>query len=98
MGADFTIRLVPGGIYLSCIGRRYHRGGSQTNADRIKESNLDRMALCNQQKNNHRLRAELSQVKIPVLVISGDEDKDNGSSLELSKMLRYSTAKLFRKT
>ncbi len=62
--------------------------------DRIKESNLDRMALCNQQKEQPSTsRVELSQVKIPVLVISGDEDKDNGSSLELSKMLRYSTYK-----
>jgi pimeloyl-ACP methyl ester carboxylesterase len=58
----------------------------------VKDSGLDQQALALLQKEQPSTSAEeLQQVQIPVLVICGFEDEDNGSSKELSKLIPYAS-------
>ncbi len=60
--------------------------------DYVKQQNLDQLALAYLQKEQPSTSKEaLGKVKQPVLVISGDEDIDNGSAVELSKLLPNSS-------
>jgi pimeloyl-ACP methyl ester carboxylesterase len=55
---------------------------------RIKELGLDQQALaCMQKEQPSTSREELGAVKQPVLIICGDKDDDNGSSLALVKLI-----------
>jgi len=58
----------------------------------VKQQGLDTMALAYMQKYQPSTSPEeLEKVKKPVLVICGEQDSDNGSALELSKMFASST-------
>jgi len=55
---------------------------------RVKESGLDQQALaCMQKEQPSTSKEELGAIKQPVLIICGDKDDDNGSSLELVKLI-----------
>jgi pimeloyl-ACP methyl ester carboxylesterase len=57
----------------------------------VQESGLDQTALAFSQKEQPVTRPqELAKVQHPVLVISGDEDNDNGSAEELARLLKHS--------
>ena len=59
---------------------------------RIKDNGLDQEALaCLQGAQPHTTAKEFSEVTQPVLVICGDEDKDNGSSEELASVIPHAT-------
>jgi len=61
---------------------------------RVKETGLDQEALACQQKEQPSTSIEeFKKVKKPVLVICGDNDSDNGSALELSKVIPKSVYK-----
>ncbi|WP_423148986.1 alpha/beta fold hydrolase [Rubrolithibacter danxiaensis] len=54
----------------------------------IKQRGLDQQSLAFQQKEQPSTSpAELAKIKIPVLLISGDQDSDNGSAKELSELI-----------
>lgn len=54
----------------------------------VKESGLDQQALAMLQKEQPSTSAkELSAIRIPVLVIAGDHDSDNGSASTLSSLI-----------
>ncbi len=58
----------------------------------VKESGLDQQALaCMQKEQPSTSKAELAAIKQSVLIICGDHDDDNGSSLELVKLMPAST-------
>ncbi|AHM60085.1 alpha/beta hydrolase fold protein [Flammeovirgaceae bacterium 311] len=60
----------------------------------VEESGLDRQTLAFQQEAQPSTSpAELAKVKMPVLVISGHEDNDNGSAEALAKLLPKATVK-----
>ena len=55
---------------------------------RVKELGLDQQALaCMQKEQPSTSKEELAAIKQPVLIICGDIDEDNGSSLELVKLI-----------
>jgi len=55
---------------------------------RVKEMGLDQQALaCMQKEQPSTSKEALAAVKQPVLIICGDNDADNGSSLELVKLI-----------
>jgi len=55
---------------------------------RVQELGLDQQALaCMQKEQPSTSKQELNAVKQPVLIICGDKDSDNGSSLELVKII-----------
>ena len=57
----------------------------------VKESGRDQLALAYLQKEQPTTtEGELKKIKIPVLVICGDQDEDNGSSKELAALLQNS--------
>jgi len=92
MGADFTNPLWPRRIMF------YHalRGDSVPQLkgliDYVQQQNLDQLALAYLQRSQPSTSKEaLSKVTQPVLVISGSEDSDNGSAVELAKLLPNST-------
>ena len=56
----------------------------------VRQQGLDTLALAYMQKYQPSTSlAELAAVRQPVLVISGDQDTDNGSAGELAKMFRF---------
>ena len=60
----------------------------------VKNSGFDRQALAMQQKEQPSTSpAALGKIQQPVLVISGDEDEDNGSAKDLAKLLPHSVYK-----
>ncbi|QMU27334.1 alpha/beta fold hydrolase [Adhaeribacter radiodurans] len=60
----------------------------------VQERGLDRQSLTFQQQAQPSTSpAALAKVQIPVLVISGEEDNDNGSAEELGKLLPTATVK-----
>ena len=60
----------------------------------VRESGFDRQALAFQQQAQPSTPpAALAKVKIPVLVISGDQDNDNGSAEALAGLLPKATVK-----
>ena len=89
MGSDFTNPEWPRRIMF------YHVLAGDTTVTelesmvkRIEDTGLDRMALALSQKEQPSTsRRELAKVKIPVLVICGSEDSDNGSAGELSTLI-----------
>jgi pimeloyl-ACP methyl ester carboxylesterase len=61
--------------------------------DYVKQQHLDRLALAYLQRSQPSTSKEaLTQIKQPVLVISGDKDSDNGSAKELAKLLPNSSS------
>ncbi len=60
--------------------------------DYVQQQKLDQLALAWLQRSQPSTsKEELSKVKQPVLVISGDKDADNGSAGELAKLLQNSS-------
>ena len=58
----------------------------------VKEAGLDQQALaCMQKEQPSTSKAELAAIKQPVLIVCGDHDDDNGSSLELVKLIPTGT-------
>jgi len=56
----------------------------------VKDAGLDQQALaCLQKEQPSTSKAELAAVLQPVLVISGEQDSDNGSAAELAKLFKY---------
>lgn len=56
--------------------------------DYVQKSGLDQLALAYQQKEQPSTSAKsLSKIKKPVLVICGNEDKDNGMGVDLAKLI-----------
>ncbi len=56
----------------------------------VQDRNLDQVALAHQQKAQPATApTTLAKVKIPVLVISGKKDNDNGVAEDLAKLLPY---------
>jgi pimeloyl-ACP methyl ester carboxylesterase len=54
----------------------------------IKSQHFDNLALAYQQKYQPSTSPQqLARVRIPVLIVRGTEDKDNGSETELQKMI-----------
>ncbi len=91
MGADFTNPQWPRRIMF------YHalRGDSVPELEGmvryVKQQKLDQQALAYLQEfQPSTSRKALGRISQPVLVISGTEDKDNGSARELAGLLRYS--------
>lgn len=61
----------------------------------VKESGLDQQALAFlQQSQPSTSKAELHNLKKPVLVICGDKDSDNGSAKELADLIPKSKYKV----
>lgn len=92
MGADFTNPEWPRRIMF------YHalRGDSVPQlkglVDYVHQQKLDQLALAYLQRYQPSTsKEELIKVTKPVLVISGSEDSDNGSAVELAKLLPNST-------
>src|SRR6202142_4353721 len=92
MGADFTNPDWPRRIMF------YHalRGDSVPQLkgliEYVQQQKLDQLALAYLQRSQPSAsKEELNKVTQPVLVISGSEDSDNGSSHELAKLLPNST-------
>ncbi len=74
--------------------------GKETNADfenfkkSAQEQGLDLQTLLFQQQAQPSTSpAELAKIQIPILVISGQEDNDNGSAEELGKFFKTATVK-----
>lgn len=74
--------------------------GKKTNPDfeefkkTAREQGLDLQTLLFQQQAQPSTSPEeLGQVQIPILVISGQEDNDNGSAEELGKLFKTATVK-----
>jgi pimeloyl-ACP methyl ester carboxylesterase len=89
MGADFTDTAWPRRkmFYRALIGEDVPELVSMVKY--VKDSGLDQLALAYLQKSQPSTsKQELSRVSKPVLVISGDQDSDNGSSKELTALIR----------
>lgn len=92
MGTDFTNPQWPRRIMF------YHalRGDSVPElkgmVENVQKQKLDQVALAYLQRSQPSTsKKELSKISLPVLVISGIEDADNGSATELAKLLPNST-------
>jgi pimeloyl-ACP methyl ester carboxylesterase len=60
----------------------------------VKEQELDQQALAYMQKAQPSTsKDELSKIKIPVLIICGDKDSDNGSAKDLAALIQGSVFK-----
>ena len=58
---------------------------------RIQQAGQDQLALAMQQKEQPSATPEeLAHIQVPVLVVNGDHDKDNGSAEDLSRMIKNS--------
>ena len=56
--------------------------------DYVKQQHLDQLALAYLQRSQPSTSKEiLSKIKIPVLVVCGEKDSDNGSAADLAKLL-----------
>jgi len=92
MGADFTNPQWPRRImfYHALMGDSVPE--LQGAVDYVKQQGFDQLALAYLQKEQPSTsKEELSKITQPVLVISGDEDSDNGSSKALAKLLPNSS-------
>lgn len=92
MGADFTNPQWPRRImfYKALMGDSIPE--LKGVVDYVKQQGLDQLALAYLQKEQPSTsKEELSKVRQPVLVISGSEDSDNGSSHQLAALLPNST-------
>jgi pimeloyl-ACP methyl ester carboxylesterase len=88
MGADFTNPLWPRRLmfYRALNGEDVPELAGVVK--RVQENKLDQKALALLQKHQPTASAdELGAVKIPVLVICGDKDRDNGDPHALSRMI-----------
>lgn len=90
MGADFTNPNWPRRLMF------YHALSGDTVKElegvirHVQEAGLDQQALMLQQKYQPSTsKEELARIDIPVLVIAGDKDLDNGSAEELSTLLPH---------
>lgn len=94
MGADFTDPNWPRHLEFAAVFQgQAHRYPKYAGAvDYARKSGADTLALgLIQQAQASTSRAVLGKVKQPVLVISGDQDMDNGRADELAKILPNST-------
>ncbi|WP_421830360.1 alpha/beta fold hydrolase [Larkinella sp.] len=96
MGADFTDpnwarRMAFAELF---SGKAHLHPEFQGALNAAKTRGLDTLALGFQQQTQPSTSpVELSKVKIPVLIISGDQDEDNGRAGDLAKLLPNSTLK-----
>ncbi|WP_229312177.1 alpha/beta fold hydrolase [Larkinella punicea] len=96
MGADFTDpnwarRMAFAELF---SGKAHLHPEFQGALNAAKTRGLDTLALGFQQQTQPSTSpAELSKVKIPVLIISGDQDEDNGRAGDLAKLLPNATLK-----
>ena len=59
----------------------------------VEQRGLDRKVLAlMQQAQPSTSRAELGRVRQPVLVIAGDQDRDNGDAVELARLMPHATS------
>jgi len=92
MGADFTNPQWPRRMmfYRALMGDSIPELNGVVNY--VKQQGLDQLALAYLQKEQPSTsKEELHKIAQPVLVISGDQDADNGSAKELAKLLPNST-------
>jgi pimeloyl-ACP methyl ester carboxylesterase len=91
MGADFTNPMWPRriGIYEALM---YDSAkGYDDLKKRIINTGLDRLALAYQQKEQPSTsKEELAKVKQKVMILSGDQDRDDGSPEDLQQMIPHS--------
>ncbi|MBK6391667.1 MAG: alpha/beta hydrolase [Saprospiraceae bacterium] len=89
MGADFTNPDWPRRVlFYHVLAGDTIVESMQPMLDRIEHSGMDRVALSLQQKEQpYTSEITLGKLEHKVLVISGDEDFDNGSSKALSEMI-----------
>lgn len=96
MGADFTNPNWPRRMAFAELfsGKAHLHPEFQGALNSAKSRGLDTLAFgFQQQAQPSTSPAELSKVKIPVLIISGDQDEDNGRAGDLAKLLPNSTLK-----
>ncbi|HVZ57763.1 MAG TPA: alpha/beta hydrolase [Chitinophagaceae bacterium] len=96
MGADFTNPQWPRRLqfYRALRGDSVPELASMVRY--VDEQHLDRQALaCQQQEQPSTSREELARIRVPVLLVCGDQDTDNGSARELAALIPGS---LFRQT
>ena len=94
MGSDFTDPKWPRRemFYQALMGRDVKE--LEGMVKHVKESGLDQRALAYLQKAQPSTsKTELSKVKQPVIVVCGDNDKDNGSAPDLANMMPHATYK-----
>lgn len=94
MGAEFTNPEWPRRIqfYHALMGENEPELSSMV--DYVQKSGLDRLALAYQQKEQPSTsRESLAKINKPVMVICGDQDKDNGLGTELSALIPHSIFK-----
>lgn len=92
MGADFTDPRWPRRerFYRALLGDTVPELAAMVR--RVEETGLDRLALAYQQGAQPSTSpAELARVRRPVLVVSGDRDRDNGSAQELARLIPRAT-------
>ena len=59
----------------------------------VKQSGLDQQALaCQQKEQPSTSRKELGALRMPVLVVNGDKDRDNGNPEELAGLIQLTAA------
>lgn len=96
MGADFTNPNWPRRMAFAELfsGKAHLHPEFQGALNSARNRGLDTLALgFQQQAQPSTSPAELRTVNIPVLVISGDQDEDNGRAADLAKMLPKATLK-----
>ncbi len=93
MGADFTDRNWSRRLnFVEALTRPGSHPELQSAVDNAQRSGADMVALTRMQEAQPvTTPAELSRVKLPVLVIAGDEDTDNGRPADLAKLLPNAT-------
>lgn len=94
MGTDFTNPEWPRRIMFYHALRGDDIPEMKPVIDNITRQGLDRMALAWMQRSQPSTsQALLKKIKQPVLVICGEQDSDNGSAENLSKLFRHSVFK-----
>lgn len=67
----------------------------QAMVQNVKNQGLDQQALAYSQKAQPSTsKEELAKIKLPVLIICGDKDSDNGSAKELADLFKHPTYKI----
>jgi pimeloyl-ACP methyl ester carboxylesterase len=88
MGADFTDPLWPRRINFYNALMHDTVPGYESFRKYITSQKLDPLTLAYQQKEQPSTsKEELAKIKIPVLIICGDADEDNGRAAELQQMI-----------
>ncbi|MHB1921447.1 MAG: alpha/beta fold hydrolase [Chitinophagaceae bacterium] len=88
MGADFTQENWPRRIQFYHALSGQPEKGLEGMVQYIQKKGLDQKALALEQKEQPSTSArELGKITIPVLVICGDHDEENGSPVRLSRMI-----------